>query len=99
MPFREPTRGEKRQVGCRTDGGKDEGLSVGEPGPRRAIRIHGMDARQSSAALTVYCSGRAPCYAEVFQCDSERPAVFNCGGSEWRIITTGELETSGNISH
>jgi ATP-dependent DNA ligase len=58
MSFREPTRGEKWQVGCRADGGEDEGLSVGEAGPRRAIRIHGMDARQSPAALTVHCSAR-----------------------------------------
>jgi len=54
MSFREPSRGEKRQVGRRADGGENEGLPVAEGGPRRAIRIHGMDARQSPAPLTLY---------------------------------------------
>ena len=43
-PFRKPARSEVRQMGRGINSCKDEGMPMGEAGPCRAVRVHGMDA-------------------------------------------------------
>ena len=54
LSVRESPGGEERSMGCGPDGGEDEGLPVAESGARRAVRVPGVDGRESSPAHQVH---------------------------------------------